>query len=140
MYKIADEKFLGLCKKYRGEESAIEDYAYHLNEVKADGTALFGVPYMYQTNELIMTALETSDKPIHLMTRWALESCISKEREKLSEMFPKYKETILEKEPDLSDLLKIIKYKYNKSISKNYAFEENNLYTFINFFSSVCHD
>lgn len=91
MYKIAEEKFQGLYQKYCEREDPMTDYAYYLKSVKENGTALFDVPQEYQTNELIMIALETSDKPIHLMTRWALEMCISNQREKLSGINPSYK-------------------------------------------------
>ena len=39
------------------------EYDYYLTAVKEDGVSLFDVPYVYQTNELIMIALETSEKP-----------------------------------------------------------------------------
>ena len=39
------------------------EYDYFLTAVKEDGVSLFDVPYVYQTNELIMIALETSEKP-----------------------------------------------------------------------------
>ena len=84
MYKIADEKFQSLYLKYHVRGDYMTDYAYYLKSVKEDGTALFDVPQEYQTNELIMIALESSDKPIHLMTRWSLEMCISNHRENLS--------------------------------------------------------
>ena len=69
MYKIADEKFQSLYLKYHVRGDYMTDYAYYLQSGKEDGTALFDVPQEYQTNELIMIALESSDKPIHLMTR-----------------------------------------------------------------------
>ena len=34
------------------------EYDYYLTAVKEDGVSLFDVPYVYQTNELIMIALE----------------------------------------------------------------------------------
>ena len=39
------------------------EYDYYLTAVKEDGVSLFDVPYVYQTNELIMIALETSENP-----------------------------------------------------------------------------
>ena len=140
MYKIAEEKFQGLYQKYCVREDPITDYAYYLKAVKEDGTALFDVPQEYQTDELIMIALETSDKPIHLMTRWSLEMCISNQREKLSGINPRYRQPITDEEHEsyLCDLPRIINFKYDKYFSKNYDFEEKKLYTFINFFSAVC--
>jgi hypothetical protein len=140
MYKIADEKFQSLYLKYHVRDDYMTDYAYYLKSVKEDGTALFDVPQEYQTNELIMIALETSDKPIHLMTRWSLEMCISNQREKLSSFNPRYRQPITDEEHEsyLCDLPEIINFKYDKDFSKNYDFEEKKLYTFIDFFSTVC--
>ncbi|MBR5068255.1 MAG: hypothetical protein IKX25_02540 [Bacteroidales bacterium] len=139
MYKIVEELFQSLYGKYLGGKDPMTKYAYYLKAVKKDGTALFKVPQVYRTNELIMTALESSDKPIHLMTRCSLEKCISNEREILSKYNPRYKNTITDKEHEsyLCDLPKIISFKYDTYFSKNYDFEEKNLYTFIDFFRAV---
>ena len=69
MYKIVEERFQGLYQKSCEAEDPMTEYDYYLTAVKEDGVSLFDVPYVYQTNELIMIALETSEKPIHLMTR-----------------------------------------------------------------------
>lgn len=139
MYKIADDKFQSLYQKYHERDDYMTDYAYYLKSVKEDGTALFDVPQKYQTNELIMIALESSDKPIHLMTRWSLEMCIRKQGERLS-VNPRYRQPITDEELEsyLCDLPRIINFKYDKYFSKNYDFEEKKLYTFIDFFSAVC--
>ena len=63
MYKIVEERFQGLYQKYCEAEDPMTEYDYYLTAVKEDGVSLFDVPYVYQTNELIMIALETSEKP-----------------------------------------------------------------------------
>lgn len=140
MYKIADEKFKILYSKYHDVNDSMTDYAYFLKSVKEDGTTLFNVPQEFQTNELIMTALETSNKPIHLMTRWSLEMCINRQREKLSYLNPIYRQPITDEEHEsyLCNLMHIIYFKYDKYIYRNKASKENKLYTFVDFFSAVC--
>ncbi|MBQ3363139.1 MAG: leucine-rich repeat protein [Muribaculaceae bacterium] len=135
MYKIAEDRFQRLCQKYRTEQKNSCDYTHYLKAVAKDGRALFETPNIYQTNELIMLAIETSNKPLHLMTRMALERCISNHRASL-----KFTEPITEEEHEyyLGDLTKIISFRYDNYFSKNHAFIEKNLYTFIDFFSSVC--
>jgi hypothetical protein len=134
MYKIAKDLFISLCQKYRKEQDK-KDYTYYLNAVAEDGTALFDAPDMYQTNELIMLAFESSQKPLYLMTRLELETCISNQRAKL-----KYREPITEDEREyyLSDLNEIVYFRYNKYFLRTEAFEEKKLYTFVAFFRSVC--
>ena len=58
MYKIVEERFQGLYQKYCEAEDPMTEYDYYLTAVKEDGVSLFDVPYVYQTNELIMIALE----------------------------------------------------------------------------------
>ena len=116
------------------------EYDYYLTAVKEDGVSLFDVPYVYQTNELIMIALETSEKPIHLMTKLEIEMCIRNRREKLSNIDPIYRQPITDEELKsyLCDLPEIINLKYDNYFSKNVLFAEKKLYTFIDFFSAVC--
>ena len=111
MYKIVEERFQGLYQKYCEAEDPMTEYDYYLTAVKEDGVSLFDVPYVYQTNELIMIALETSEKPIHLMTKLEIEMCIRNRREKLSNIDPIYRQPITDEELKsyLCDLSEIIR-------------------------------
>lgn len=139
MYKIAEERFQELYKHYAGSSEQIDEYSSYLKSVAEDGTKLFDVPQQFETNELVLLAFETENNPVHLLTRRAIESCIFKERMKLSKFDRKYAEPITEEERDsyLTHLSSIINLKYNKYCSENNLLTEKRLYTFIDFFHAV---
>ena len=117
MYKIAEERFQELYKHYAGSSQQIDEYSSYLKSVTEDGTKLFEVPQEFQTNELVLLAFETEKNPVHLLTRRAIESSISKERMELSRFNRKYAEPITEEEREsyFTYLSSIINLKYNKS-------------------------
>lgn len=134
--KIAEETFQELYKQYACKTENKLDYSHYLQSVQENGLNLFNVPRMYQTNEVIMTSLETINNPVKLLSRMELERCINKELEKLA---PYYHKPITEKDREefLTDLTGIINFRYNESFYPNYNFFKTKLYTFIDFFSSV---
>jgi hypothetical protein len=141
MYKIAEERFQELYKHYAGSSEQIDEYSSYLKSVMEDGTKLFEVPQVFQTNELIMTAFETSNNPVHLMSRIAIEEYIDRQRMKRASYDHRYFAPLTEEEHEsyLKDLIAIINYKYNYVwfCAKNYLFQNRNLYTFIDFFNAV---
>ena len=139
MYKIAEERFQELYKHYAGSSEQIDEYSSYLKSVTEDGTKLFEVPRIFQTNELVLLAFETGNNPVLLSTRQAIENDIFMERMKLSSIDRKYAESITEEERKsyLTSLPSIINLKYNKNFFKNYLFKDNKLYTFFDFFHAV---
>lgn len=98
MYKIVEERFQKLYKQYAVNSEQADEYSSYLKSVSEDGTNLFDVPQEFQTNELVLQALETKNNPVHLSTRRAIENSISMERLELSKIFRKYAEPITEEE------------------------------------------
>lgn len=139
MYKIAEERFQELYKHYAGSSEQIDEYSSYLKSVTEDGTKLFEVPQVFQTNELIMTAFETPNNPVHLMSRIAIEGYIERQRMKRASYDHRYFAPLTEEEHEsyLKDLIAIINYKYVWFCAKNYLFQKRNLYTFIDFFNAV---
>jgi len=139
MYKIAEERFQELYKHYAGSSEQIDEYSSYLNSVKEDGTKLFEVPQEFQTNELILTAFETPNNPVHLMSRIAIEGYIERRRMERASYDHRYFTPLTEEEHEsyLKDLIAIINYKYVWFCAKNYLFHNRNLYTFIDFFNAV---
>ena len=139
MYKIAEERFQELYKHYAGSSEQIDEYSSYLKSIMENGTKLFEVPQEFQTNELVLLAFETGNNPVHLLTRRAIESSISKERMELSRFNRKYAEPITEEEREsyFTYLSSIINLKYNKYYSENNLLTEKRLYTFIDFFHAV---
>jgi hypothetical protein len=139
MYKIAEERFQELYKHYAGSSEQTDEYSSYLKSVTENGTKLFEVPQEFQTNELVLLAFETEKNPVHLLTRRAIESSISKKRMELSRFNRKYAEPITEEEREsyFTYLSSIINLKYNKYYSENNLLTEKRLYTFIDFFHAV---
>jgi len=139
MYKIVEDRFQKLYKQYAVNSEEVDEYSSYLTSVAEDGTNLFDVPQQFQTNELVLLALETENNPVHLSTRRAIEKSISMERLELSKLFRKYAEPITEEEREsyLTDLTSIINLKYGRYFSENRLFNEKCLYTFIDFFRAV---
>ena len=74
MYKIVEERFQKLYKQYAVNSEQADEYSSYLKYVSEDGTNLFDVPQEFQTNELVLQALETKNNPVHLSTRRAIEN------------------------------------------------------------------
>lgn len=142
MYKIVQSCFCELYNKYHIEDdkNRHNNYSYYLNSVREDGTELFNVPLEYQTNDVIMTALETSQKPLHLTTREILENIIHLRRIKYAETDRRYHAPMSEEEHEyyLGNLDVIINFEYQNKFRRNQFFKEKKLYTFLDFFSEVC--
>ena len=127
MYKIAEERFQKLYQHYAGNMS--KDYVYYYNSVLENGESLFDVPRWFLTNEMIMTAFETPNNPIHLMTRYALENCIVQ----------KYRGQITKEDKNsyFQELLAIIGLKYERIFMYNAFMQEKKVYVFFDFFRAV---
>ncbi len=97
MYKIAEERFQELYKQYACKSDKKQDYSHYLQLVKDNGLSLFNVPRMYLTNEVIMTALETPNNPVKLLSRTDLERCVDRQLNKLAQY---YHEPITKKDRD----------------------------------------
>ena len=139
MYKIAEERFQELYKHYAGSSEQTDEYSSYLESVAEDGIKLFEVPQEFQTNELIMTAFETPNNPVHLMSRIAIEGFIERKRMERASYDHRYFAPLTEEEHEsyLKDLITIINYKYDWFCGKNYLFQHRKLYTFVDFFNAV---
>lgn len=135
MYKIAEERFQELYSKY-ANNSITKDYVYYLNSVFENGTNLFDVPEIYQTNEMIMTAIETPNNHVHLISRMTLENCVDKELGQIAQFYHR-QITENDREQCLTNFRNIINYYYDGKYHDNYIFYEQKLYTFIDFFQSI---
>ena len=129
MDNIAKGLFQKLYKQYLGKNHNYE-YRYYLDSVKNNGTNLFGVPEVFLTNEMIMTAIETSNSPIYLMTRMEFERKYMQKYE--SSMF---KDDL--KDFTLENLEELIELQYDEYILHNHALFEKKYYTFFDFFRAV---
>ena len=138
MYKIAEERFQELYRQYTCKSDNTHDYSHYLQSVQENGLTLFDVPRIYLTNEVIMTALETPNNPIKLLSRMDLERCVDRQLNNLARY---YHNPITKKDRNVffTDLARIINYRYNKSFCQNFDFLKQKLYTFIDFFSVVSH-
>ena len=112
MYKIAEERFQELYKHYAGSSEQTDEYSSYLESVAEDGIKLFEVPQEFQTNELIMTAFETPNNPVHLMSRIAIEGFIERKRMERASYDHRYFAPLTEEEHEsyLKDLITIINY------------------------------
>lgn len=129
MDNIAKGLFQKLYKQYFGKNHNYE-YSYYLDSVKNNGANLFGVPEVFLTNEMIMTAIETSNSPIYLMTRMEFERKYMQKYE--SSMF---KDDL--KDFTLENLEELIELQYDEYILHNHALSEKKYYTFFDFFRAV---
>ncbi|MEE3483049.1 MAG: leucine-rich repeat protein [Bacteroidales bacterium] len=139
MYKVAEDWFHELYKRYADSPEQVDEYSSYLKSVSEDGTKLFSVPQEFQTNELILLAFETEKNPVHLLTRNAIDNSILRKRLKLSSIDRKYAEPITEEEREhyLTSLTSLINLKYDRYFIENYLLSESGLYTFFDFFHAV---